>query len=113
MADDMIGALFESDATSLLDGEASHLLTELESMTSEPVQPNPAPGSIPTQQQNFYDFGNGGNMQQPMPSPQAINSPAGSLHSPGSMISPSTNPQHFNSPPPQQNPATLQRQVSS
>lgn len=102
MADDMIGTLFESDATSLLDGEASHLLTELESMSNEPNQPQNA--SLQPQQQ-YFEYG--GAMQQ---SPQAIRSPAGSLHSPNAMMSPS-NPQHFNSPPNQQAP-NLQRQVS-
>lgn len=105
MADDMIGTLFESDATSLLDGEATHLLTELESMASDSGQSQ----STPLQQQ-YYDFGGGGQLQQQLQSPQAIRSPAGSLHSPGGLMSPS-NPQHFSSPPNQQSPA-LQRQVS-
>ena len=110
MAEDMIGTLFESDATSILDSEASNLLTELESMaTTDPGQPPPRQ---PPQQNPFYDYGGGGAVAaQPMQSPvsQAIQSPAGSLHSPGAMISPSTS--HFGSPPPQQAGA-LQRQVS-
>lgn len=109
MTDDMIGTLFESDATSILDSEASNLLTELESMAAtDPGQPPPRQQP---QQNPFYDYGGGGAMSaQPMHSPvsQAIQSPVGSIHSPGAMISPSTS--HFGSPPSQQsNP--LQRQV--
>lgn len=110
MADDMIGTLFESDATSILDSEASHLLTELESMATDSGQPPPQP---PQPQNPYFDYGGG--VQQPMQSPvsQAMQmSPAGSMHSPGGLISPSTNTQqHFGSPPPQQNNPALQRQV--
>lgn len=102
MAEDMIGTLFESDASNLLDGEASHLLTELESMSNEPTQPQST--NLQPQQQ-YFEYG--GAVQQ---SPRAIQSPAGSLHSPNALMSPS-NPQHFNSPPTQQAP-NLQRQVS-
>lgn len=111
MADgDMIGTLFESDATSILDSEASNLLTELESMaTTDPGQPPPRQQP---QQNPFYDYSGGGGTvpTQPMRSPvsQAIQSPAGSIHSPGAMISPSTS--HFGSPPPQQA-NSLSRQV--
>lgn len=115
MTDDMIGTLFESDATSLLDSEASHLLTELESMATDSGQPPPPQPPQPQQQppNPYYDYGGG--VPQPMRSPvsQALQrSPAGSMHSPGALISPSTNThQHFGSPPPQNNPV-LQRQVS-
>lgn len=104
----MIGTLFESDATSILDSEASHLLTELESMATDSGQP---PSQQPQPQNPYFDYGNA--VQQSMQSPvsQAMQSPAGSMHSPGGLISPSTNTQqHFGSPPPQNNPA-LQRQV--
>lgn len=111
MADEIMGTLFESDATSLLDSEASHLLTELESMTADPGQPPPRQ---PPQQTPYYDYGGGntGIPPQAMQSPasQQMQSPAGSMHSPGGIISPST-PQHFGSPPPQQS-NQLQRQVS-
>lgn len=112
MAEDIMGTLFESDATNILDSETSHLLTELESMTTDPGQPPPPQRSQPPPQQNpYFDYGGSGAAVNPqaMQSPvsQAINSPVGSLHSPGGMISPS-NPQHFGSPPPQQ---ALQRQV--
>ncbi|XP_067932790.1 mediator of RNA polymerase II transcription subunit 15-like, partial [Watersipora subatra] len=107
MADDMIGTLFESDATSILNSEASNLLTELESMasTTDPGQPPPRP---PAQQNPFFDYAGGQAMQSPVSQP--IHSPAGSIHSPGAMISPSTS--HFGSPPPQQA-TTLQRQMSN
>lgn len=117
MAEDMIGTLFESDATSLLDSEASHLLTELESMATESGQPPPSQQQQQPQQppNPYYDYGAGVAQAMASPVSQGMQqSPAGSMHSPGGLISPSTNTQqHFSSPPPQPqtNPA-LQRQVS-